>query len=96
MTVHHMIQHCWLTEVVSQEWIDPTLVSLYKSGQRDDCGNFRGISLLSVVVKVLARVILDRLLKHIASYAISESQCGFRANRGTNDMIFTARQLQEQ
>jgi len=89
--VHHLIQHCWLTEVISQEWIDATLVSLFKSGQRDDCGNFRGISLLSVVGKVLARVILDRLLKHIAPHAISESQCGFRAN----DMIFTARQLQE-
>ena len=31
--VHHLIQHCWLTEVISEEWIDATLVSLFKSGQ---------------------------------------------------------------
>ena len=76
--VHDLIQRCWRTESVPKEWIDATLVSLFKSGQRDDCGNFRGISLLSVVGKVLARVILDRLIKHIAPHAISESQCGFR------------------
>ena len=32
--------------IVSHEWIDATVVSLFKSGLRDVCGNFRGISLL--------------------------------------------------
>ena len=71
------------------------LVSLHKSGVIDQCGNFRGISQHSVVGKVLSRVCLNRLTQHIAPIAISESQCGFRPNRGTSDMVFTARQLQE-
>ena len=93
--LHKIISYDWVEEEIPQEWIDATLVSLYKSGPRDQCGNFRGISLLSVVGKVLSRILLDRLVREIADNALPESQCGFRANRGTNDMIFTARQLQE-
>ena len=89
-----LILHYWETGA-PQDWIDATLISLYKSGPRDQCGNFRGIALLSVVGKVLARILLDRLVKHVAPVSLPESQCGFRANRGTADMVFTARQLQE-
>ena len=45
--------------------------------------------------KILARVLLNRLLDHLKSGLLPESQCGFRAGRGTVDMIFAARQLQE-
>ena len=43
-----------------------------------------------------SRVLLNRLNEHLErSGLLPESQCGFRKNRGTIDMIFTARQLQE-
>ena len=52
--------------------------------------------LLSIAAKILARVLLNRLNEHLErSVLLPESQCGFRKNRGTIDMIFTARQLQE-
>ena len=54
----------------------------------------RGISLLSIIGKTFARVALKRL-QRIAEEVYPESQCGFRANRSTNDMIFSIRQLQE-
>ena len=59
------------------------------------CGNSRGISLLSVPGKVLAGVMLRRLLTHIVDIVMPESQCGFRRGRGTIDMMFVARPLQE-
>ena len=41
-------------------------------------------------------VIFNRLTKHvIENNILPESQCGFWSGRGTMDMIFTARQLQE-
>ena len=53
-----------------------------------------GISLLSIVGKVYARVALARLQK-LADRVYPESQCGFRAKRSTIDMVFSIRQLQE-
>ena len=60
------------------------------------CDNHRGISLLSIAGKVLARALLNRLKEHLEqSGLLPESQCGFRKDRRTIDMIFIARQLQE-
>ena len=53
-----------------------------------------GISLLSVVGKVFARVVLTKL-QILAERTLPESQCGFRTGRSTIDMIFSVRQLQE-
>ena len=38
---------------------------------------------------------LNRLITHLEQGLLPESQCGFRKGRGTVDMIFAARQLQE-
>lgn len=53
------------------------------------------IQLLSIAGKTLARILLNRLIKHLEDDLLPESQCGFRKNRGTIDMVFAARQLQE-
>ena len=58
--------------------------------------NHPGISLLATGGKILARVIAIRLSSQdVAEKILAESQCGFRPGRGTVDMIFTARQIQE-
>ena len=46
--------------------------------------------------KILAKILLNRLNAHLDQAGlIPESQCGFRKDRGTINMIFKARQLQE-
>ena len=83
-------------ESIPQEFKDASLVHLYKrKGNRRCCDNHRGISLLAIAGKILARVLLNRLLNHLEQDLLPESQCGFREGRGTIDMIFAARQLQE-
>ena len=57
--------------------------------------NYRGITLLSIAGKVLAHLMLNRLIPTIAEENAPESQCGFWANRGTTDMVFVLRQIQE-
>ncbi|VDL86526.1 unnamed protein product [Schistocephalus solidus] len=54
-----------------------------------------GISLLNIAGKIFARILLNRLNGHQEQDLLLESQCGFRRHRGTTDMIFAARQLQE-
>lgn len=86
----------WQRQSVPQDFKDATIIHLYKrKGERSVCDNHRGISLLSIAGKILARVIFNRMTTHITSSILPESQCGFRSGRGTADMIFTARQLQE-
>ena len=54
------------------------------------------VFLLSIAGKILAKILLNRLNAHLDQTGlIPESQCGFRTDRGTIDMIFTAKQLHE-
>ena len=70
-------------------------VTIYKKGDRTECDNYLGISLLSAAGKIFARILLNRLSSHITPEVMPETQCGFRSNRSTVDMIFCLRQLQE-
>ena len=93
--LHEGLCQCWSEGAVPQDMRDAKIVTLYKNkGERSDCNNYRGISLLSIVGKVYARVLLIRLQK-LAEHIYPESQCGFRAKRSTIDMVFSLRQLQE-
>ena len=73
------------------------MVHIYKrKGNPQVCDNHRGISLLSNAGKMLAGILLGRLGAHLGRAGlVPESQWGFRRDRGTIDMIFTAGQLQE-
>ena len=86
----------WEKETLPQAFKDATIVHIYKRKRnKRTCDNHRGISLLSIAGKILAQVLLNRLLKHLEQDHLPESQCGFQTGRGTIDMIFAARQLQE-
>ncbi|BHF84221.1 hypothetical protein SprV_0902737100 [Sparganum proliferum] len=86
----------WHQGEFPQDFKDATSVHLYKrKGNRQVCDNHRGISLLNIVGKIFARILLNRLNNHLEQGLLPESQCGFRRHRGTTDMIFAARQLQE-
>ncbi|KAK6731323.1 hypothetical protein RB195_007659 [Necator americanus] len=59
-----------------------------------DTRNYRGISLLCVMYKVLERIILDRLIKH-REETMREEQAGFRPDRSTIDQVFMVRRVIE-
>ena len=90
--LYNLLLFYWRSQCIPQDLKNAVAVTLYKNkGNRQDCNNYSGIALLSVVGKVRARVILSRL----ADLILPESQCGLRPHRSTIDMIFTLRQLQE-
>ena len=92
--LEQVIQEVWESEAL-QDWRDTLLVSQSKKESKSDCGNFRGISLLSILGKVFSRNILERLIGAIVNSIHPELKCGFHTNCGTVDMIFSARQLQK-
>ena len=94
----------WLTRVcvvclaegrVPVEWKRAIVLPIYKGkGDRNECKNYRGISLLSIPGKVYGRVLIEKV-RSITEGLIGEEQCGFRRGRGCVDQIFTMRQLSE-
>ncbi|XP_076044766.1 uncharacterized protein LOC143027369 [Oratosquilla oratoria] len=69
---------------------------MYKNnGESKNCNNSRGIFLLSAADKMLARIMLSRLITLIFELVLTEIQCRFRKWGGTKDMIFTLRQIQK-
>jgi len=94
--LHELLVCCWEQSKLPRDFPDAVIVTLYKNkGEKSDCSNYRGITILSIAGKILARVLLNRLIPAIAEDHLPETQCGFRANRGTTDMVFVLRQLQE-
>ena len=75
-----------------EEWRESITVLVYKMGDKTECGNFGGISLLSTVYKILSNILLSSLTPY-AEEIIGDHQCGFRRNRSTTDHIMCIRQI---
>ena len=90
-----IITNAWEVGSVPQAWKDASIVTIYKKGDRTNCENYRGISLLSTAGNIFARIILNRLSTHITPELVRRHNVVFRGNRSTMDMIFFLRQLQE-
>ena len=96
LRLHELLCHVWQHEEVPTEWKESLIVTIYKNkGDRSICGNSRGISLLSAAGKIMAKILLNRIIPNISEDILPETQAGFRPNRSTSDMIFVSRQLLE-
>lgn len=64
------------------------VVPVYKSGSKDQITNYRPISLLPSVSKILERIINSRLVKYLEmGNFLSDNQFGFRAKLSTADAV---------
>jgi sorting nexin-29 len=70
------------------------VLPIHKNGDKTECSNYRGISLLSTSYIILPNILLARLTPH-ADEIIGKHQCVFRHNRSTTDEIFSIRQILE-
>ena len=75
---HNFILDCWSAKCLPQQWRNANIILVYKlNGDGAECGNTRGISLLTVADKVLAKIMLTRLHEHFEDPVLPESQFGF-------------------
>jgi len=56
--IHKLIISVWNKEELSEEWKESVIVPIYEKGDRTDCSNYRGISLLSTMYKILSNMLL--------------------------------------
>ena len=76
-----------------ERWRSSVIVPLFKGkGERTECKNYRGISLLSVVGKIYAGILVDRV-RRMTGGLIDDEQGGFRVGRGCVDQIFALKQI---
>ena len=68
--------------------------TLFKKGDREDPGNYRGITLLSVVGKLFCKILNNTLVECLDKEGLlHEGQADFRVNRSCVDNIFKLNEL---
>ena len=78
---------------VHEEWKCAMIVSLYLAiGERNECKNYRGISLLSVVGKICTGILIDRV-RRVNGGLIGVEKGGFRKGRSCIDQTFSLKHI---
>jgi len=75
-----------------EEWKESIIVATYKKGDKTNCSNYRGMSLLPTTCKILSTMLLSRLTPY-AEEITGDPQCGFRRSKSSTDDIFCIRQI---
>ena len=92
--IHELCNRAWQETTIPDEWGKSILVPIPKKGDLSDCSNYRTISLISHMGKILLMVLLNRLKQYLDPY-LAEGQAGFRKDRSTIHQILILRLLAE-
>ena len=69
---------------IPADWKAARVIPLYKAGKANQVGNYRPISILPVISKLVERAVQVKLGKHLSDHNIlSPFQCGFRKAHST-------------
>jgi hypothetical protein len=74
--IHKFINSIWNKEELPEQLKESVIVPIHKTGDKTDCNNYRGISLLSTSYTILSNILLSRLSPYIDEI-IGDHQCGF-------------------
>ncbi|XP_058816391.1 uncharacterized protein LOC131679674 [Topomyia yanbarensis] len=92
--LHQLFYNIWDTATFPADWMQGVLVKVLKKGDLTVSDNWRGIMLLCIVLKVLCKVILNRIQEKIDA-TFRRQQAGVRAGRSCADHIVTLRIILE-
>lgn len=88
--ITYLCNLCFSSGVFPKPLKESVVIPIFKSGDRDSITNYRPISLLPTLAKVLEKLINIRLVKYLeANNLLSHNQYGFRGRRSTSDAIDT-------
>ena len=73
---------------VPTKWKQANIIPIHKKGSRFQASNYRPISLLPTISKVLERCIYDKIIAHILP-ELANQQHGFLRNRSTTAQLLT-------
>jgi len=77
-----------------KSWNEAIIILIHKKGDKLNCENYRGISLLDSAYKVFEKILLKRLTPY-AEENLGRYQCRFRRGKSTIEPIAIIGQLIE-
>jgi len=90
-----LFKKVWNSGQIPSEWKQGLIIKLPKKGDLTECRNWRGITLLNIIGKILATTVNNRLKEELESKMRPE-QAGFRSNKACAGHINTLRIIVEQ
>jgi len=79
-------------EEVPQQWKVTYISPIHKKGSKEDCSNYRGISVTSVMSRLCGKILRDLIEEENKD---EEEQSGFRTGRSCTENIFCMKQVIE-
>jgi retron-type reverse transcriptase len=82
--IAHLINIILETSIIPADFKIGKVLPIYKSGVKNQFNNYRPITILPIVSKIMERCIYDQLIKHLeTNKLLSSRQFGFRKRRST-------------
>jgi len=81
--------------VVPTAWLNSAMILLFKKGDPSNLGNYRGITIIDLVLKLYMKILLNRMADVLDPH-LRASQNGFRRGRSTIQHILAVRRLIEE
>ena len=67
---------------VPAEWRMACITAIHKKDAKDNCGNYRPVSITSIICKLMESIVRDQILQHMVTKNLfSKRQHGFVPNR---------------
>ena len=86
----HIINTCLIQSDIPDSWKHSIVHPLFKSGNPSDPANFRPISLVPVIMKVVERIVHQQLYIYLShNHLLASSQHGFRPRHSTETALLS-------
>ena len=73
------------SRMIPSEWKNSVIVKIPKTGYLSNCGNWRGITLSPIPLKIFCKVLLNSI-ELVLDGVLREEFAGFRKGRGCNSL----------
>jgi hypothetical protein len=88
LPITHICNLALSTGIFPSAFKKSRITPIYKSGSKDCINNYRPISILSTLSKILERIMNNRLIKYLEDQKLlAQAQFGFRVGKSTADAV---------
>jgi hypothetical protein len=63
--IHKLINSIWDKEELPDQWKESIIIPVHKKGDKTECNNYHGISLVSNSYKIVSTILLSRLSTYV-------------------------------